>query len=280
MRKFKFILFLIFCFSCSNEDFEADENNNDQENNLLVKSVKISGFEGNPNYGWNYTESFTYEGNKIEQVTTTNLNTNEVSITNYTYTDNLITVVNTYNQNNVLTVSTELSYDSSKRIISIISKSYYNNKEEIWLKSDISYRTDGKVLFCSNSEGEDYGSLLSFNNDGDVSSVTYRSEDDQFQGNIEACHADGFTGESKITYNENPYPFKNITGFQIFGYFDSNIFSRAQILGFNKNAIKATHSDDTYEDNWTYDFNEFGYPRNIVWIYDEDLTETIDIDYY
>ena len=276
MRKFKFILFLILCFSCSNEDFAPDENenNNDQEKKLLVKSIKISGYEGNPNNGWNYTENYTYEGNKIEQITTTNLNTNEVKTTNYTYTDNLITNIKTFDQNNSLINSSELLYDSNKRIISLIYTYYYssgNNIDTI----DFTYQANGSILYCNKQDSYYYGNLFNFNQNGDISTFTYNSDLDS----IEACNSSTHNQEGKITYNDSPYPFKNITGIQFFSYFE-NIFSRATIFGYNKNATRITNSDDLEDYNWTYDFNEFGYPRNIVWTYDDSLTETIDIDYH
>ena len=276
MRKFKFILFLILCFSCSNEDFAPDENenNNDQEKKLLVKSIKISGYEGNPNNGWNYTENYTYEGNKIEQITTTNLNTNEVKTTNYTYTDNLITNIKTFDQNNSLINSSELLYDSNKRIISLIYTYYHssgNNIDTI----DFTYQANGSILFCNKQDSYYYGNLFNFNQNGDISTFTYNSDLDS----IEACNSSTHNQEGKITYNDSPYPFKNITGIQFFSYFE-NIFSSAEILGYNKNATRITYSDELEDYNWTYDFNEFGYPRNIVWYYDDSLTETIDIDYY
>jgi len=268
MRKFNFILFLILCFSCSNEDFAPDENenNNDQEKKLLVKSIKISGYEGNPNDGWNYTELFTYEGNKIEQVTTTNLNTNTVTTTNYTYTDNLITNINAFDQNNSLIYSYKLLYDSNKRIISIIGNE---------ATTDFTFQANGSVLSCLKYDTYYDGTLFNFNQNGDISTFTFNSDYDS----IEACTSSTHNQEGKITYNDSPYPFKNIIGIQFFSYFEG-IFTRANILGHNKNATKLTYSDDIEDDNWTYDFNEFGYPRNIVWTYDDDLTETIDIDYY
>jgi len=276
MRKFNFILFLILCFSCSNEDFAPDENenNNDQEKKLLVKSIKISGYEGNPNNGWNYTENFTYEGNKIEQKTTTNLNTNEVKTTNYTYTNNLITNIKTFNENNFMIRSSELLYDSNKRIISLTHTSYYSFGNEIYT-IDFTYQANGSILYCDKYDSYYYGNLFNFNQNGDISTFTYNSDLDS----LEACNPSTHNQEGKITYDDSPYPFKNITGIQFFSYFE-NIFSRANILGHNKNATRITYSDDLEDDNWTYDFNEFGYPRNIVWIYDDDLTETIDIDYY
>ena len=277
MRKFNIILFLILCFSCSNEDLAPDENenNNDQEKKLLVKSIKISGYEGNPNDGWNYTENFTYEGNKIEQKTTTNLNTNEVKTTNYTYTDNLITNIKTFDQNNSLTNSYELLYDSNKRIVSLIYTYYYNSSENYINTSDFTYQANGSILYCDNYDAYYDGMLFTFNQNSDISTFTYNSDLDS----LEACNPSTHNQEGKITYDDSPYPFKNIIGIQFFSYFEG-IFTRANILGHNKNATKLTYSDDIEDDNWTYDFNEFGYPRNIVWTYDDDLTETIDIDYY
>ena len=242
--------------------------------NYYVKSIKISGYEGNPNDGWNYTEYFTYEGNKIEQKTTTNLNTGDVRTTNYTYTDNLITNIKTFDQNNSLKNSSELLYDSNKRIISLIY-TYYNSSGNNIDTIDFTHQANGSILYCDKQDSYYYGNLFNFNQNGDISTFTYHSDFDS----IEACNPSTHNQEGKITYNDSPYPFKNIKGIQFFSYFE-NIFSSAEILGYNKNATKLTFSDELEDDNWTYDFNEFGYPRNIVWTYDDDLTETIDIDYY
>ena len=257
MKKVIYTFLGVLVFACSS-DSESDNNNDGNNNNnnpneseLLVSSITHSDME-NSNY--EYVENFTYDGNKIVEINNSvyyNGNFSSESRSEFIYANNKISRVDNYNDNNNSISSQDIfTYDSQGRLVA----------------ADYCYiLSDGS---CDDSESESY----SYNSDGSIT-ATYGDESDttvvQFDDNGNIIRVSDGDEVSELTYDNYNSPFKNITGATPL-VISQWIFSGSYLYSFNNNCLSfvGEYVDEdgveTYTLNFTYDYNDAGYPRNVV----------------
>tara|TARA_B110000093_G_C12899437_1_gene379753 strand:- start:71 stop:913 length:843 start_codon:yes stop_codon:yes gene_type:complete len=266
MKKLIYLFLTVLIVACSSEDNNENNNNDDNnEPNLLVSSINYTYYE-NTDEEITELDTFTYDGNKIiEKILSYYSNGNLTFLYRYEYiyANNKISRVDQYDLDNNIRFQTNFTYDSQGRTVSIEECFQPNNS----VCDDITtfnyfYNDDGSITVTGSSAG----------------TVTYQLDDN---GNIISRTSDD--GFREIIYDNQKNPFQNITGV-------SNSFirlSNARLTSINNNPLSFVEEyDDEYQGtgNWTYDYNDAGYPRNVV--YNESslggyqYSSTIVIEYF
>jgi hypothetical protein len=254
MKKLLYLFLTVLIVACSGED-GGSNNDDNNEPNLLVSSINYiySGDEGEGNY----LETYTYDGNKIIERRTISYRYT------YIYANNKISRVDQYGLDNNLATQTNYTYDPQGRVVSVERCTVPNDDgcDDI-TTFNLSYNDDGSITVTGSNGG----------------TATYQLDDN---GNIIRFQEDD--GFREVIYDNQKNPFQNIIGC-------CNGFirlSRSKLLGVNNNALSFVEEyDDGYQGtgNWTYDYNDAGYPRNVV--YSESslggyqVSETIVIEYF
>ena len=273
MKKVIYTFLGVLVFACSS-DSESDNNNDGNNNNnnpneseLLVSSITHSDME-NSNY--EYVENFTYDGNKIVEMNRSVYYNGSFSSENrseFIYANNKISRVDSYNDNNI-SGQDIFTYDSQGRLVT--AEYCYNPN-------------DGP---CDDSESTSF----SYNLDGSITAITTMNGDEpettviEVDDNGNIIKVSDYDDVSELTYDIYNSPFKNITGATPL-VISQWIFSGSYLYSFNNNCLSfvSEYVDEdgveTYTLNFTYDYNDAGYPRNVVV---EDVgfgEETIVIEY-
>jgi hypothetical protein len=237
------LLFTILTILSCSKDGEDTDNSNDLSSTLIKRITINSTTEGD------YIYNFTYDGNKIVSYTTTRDGELQY-ITNFTYTNDLITLIQSEGFNNSKTI---ISYDDNGRVVQenndLGSYSYSYSFE--YLGNTVK-QTDEEIcveITISNNQ---------------VSSESYFDE----------ANCTNLLSTASYSYDENPNAFSNIVGYNWY-------FSTSGNLGGGYYYIPAVNNVvDDGDFSYEYDYNENGYPRNVT-VYDGDsMSETILIEYY
>ena len=253
MKKLLYLLFAIALIGCSSDEDESASDDIQTGKNLLVKSINLTdSSEGNSNL-----LEYSYEGNKLVKLLSTSTSIyytgKRIFSNTYIYTDNLISVINRYNSEQELSYQTFLEYDDFDRLISIRDDAETSRYDDNLLS--FVYSSDNTEVTSSNA-----GTVVKFNS-GNISFTNDREQ-------------------GKYTYDDKHSPFKNIIGNnEIFsltiGFLERDVI----YFGANNNFVKIESSDGS-EVSYTYDYNNEGYPRNIIGKSQGDVFLTAIIEYY
>ncbi len=295
MKLNTYLFILIFTIlACSNESADDGNNNNGnfESDGVLISSITSS--EQNSDY--QYVSYFTYDGTKIVSRTDTsyyNGSQNTTYIYTYTYTDNKISLIQS--SKNHGGDSNYYSYEeflyNSQGMVSEIR--YFDNCDgsnscDLYDSYSVEYNSNGSISVTYNFDNDGDGvndgySIYTYNidNSGNLISGSRLTESDD---NCEYSFSSQYDNN-----NNNNNPVKNITGSYNLGIFAGSFLLDGSYswgtLGLTKNPNIVTYlSDgcDNSENNYTdiieyaYDYNEAGYPRNII----VDITETYGSDTY
>tara|TARA_B100001059_G_C17736047_1_gene528910 strand:+ start:111 stop:953 length:843 start_codon:yes stop_codon:yes gene_type:complete len=279
MKKFTSIfLITLLIFSCSSEsDSDSDNNNNDNNNNnnnevaLFPSQISYNDIEVSE---YTYQEDFTYEGDKIVQILRSSFYNGSLQGSNtseFIYANNLISRIDYFNSS-TLSSRTYLEYDSQGRLT---SSEYCNGSSNNDCDSSTTFTYNGNGSITVNAYYEntlDYTATVELDNNGNIISVS---------------DSGGCTYITSLEYDNYHGPFKNIVGLDPIMMVE-NEFTGASIIGYTNNVtsqISEGICDDDSESftetiSYNYDYNDEGYPRNIV-VSDETFggEETIIITY-
>ncbi|MFZ4672212.1 MAG: hypothetical protein ACOYLT_09395 [Flavobacterium sp.] len=236
MKKILYLFSISFLMlqSCS-----SDDNNSSNSTSVLVKKIIETSPDGV------FTTIFTYNGNKIADATFS-VTGSIASTGSFTYTGDLITKVDIFDNTNTLVGRSIYNYNLDNKLASFVVLNYANDSGR---RATYTYNSDGTI---SSSEYEgDLTSQTTLNetktiifNNGEVSSLVENI------GSI--------TETNSFTYDNKNSPFKNVLGsdklsYAVFGTLTSEI---------NHNLIKMDTSIGTsnFVSNWQYTYNSNDYP--------------------
>jgi hypothetical protein len=259
----------IFTFSCDNEPLELsdaelennnqngtdDQNDGDNQNNnndtLFLLSTKTTTYED----GSTIVENYTYDDNKLVNMTASD---GEQYI--YTYTNDLITLVEEYDDNILVNVTT-FDYDNENRVIMEYLADGENNA---LIERQYIYNANGTI-----TEIETFV-------DGSYPTTTYTLTFNNGNLIIEDNATEGYN--YTYTYDDKNHPLKNILNRESFFLIIEN--------GSGNNALTAVTTDTseyTDEFNDTYTYNSDDYPVSCISIFSPgtqyEETETITYTY-
>ena len=281
--KIYLILFALFAFSCSSDSSSDDGNNNNNggnnnsTNDLLVSEI-IYGNDDNSDYL--YTDRYFYDGNKltsiVEEYSYQNGNSGVDYMYNFIYTNNKISRVDEYYGDTSTGIEGRYTfeYDNQGRV-SFYDYCYFTSSGtcDNYDTYNLTYSSNGSVtvsyLYNDGSTNEEaYTYTLQLDNNGNIISA-YDS-----------------TTNYSLDYDNLNSPFKNIVGMDAimlleFGTEDLQFNAYNNCTSFT--ATNNNNEADQY--NYAYDYNEDGYPRQVIATYqggnfDGTITTTIEINYY
>lgn len=294
----KIFFLVLILFSCSSEsDSDQDNNNggnNNSENNLLVSEIITSDSEIDM---YEYTERFFYDdgdgldGNKLTSTRSSYVydggEPQETSYSNYIYTNGKITRVLIYSSyNEDLTDDITFDYDNNGRLISVEECNYFlNGVCQEFSNTEFSYSNNNQTITEEFEEHDEYGSYNStviwqLDNQGNISSGSATWEE-TYEGVTE-----NGSGAASFQYDNKNSPFKNIAGMNamILMHLDwaSEGFYQMQYSAFNNitGSTFSTTTTSTCVGTFSYDYNNFDYPRQFGSTSCEGYTENGIINYY
>jgi hypothetical protein len=217
---------LLVLTSCSKDDSPTI----DPVTSTFVKKMVSTGIDGD------VTTSITYNGNKVVSFVS-----NNIYKTNFTYTGDLITKVESLDEKNVIDSTIEYLYKDGK-VISSTEKEVgaaYNYKIKY------TYNSDGTVSFEEFKIDTTTGVEKE---DGTIGKYTFKN------GNLVKRESSYYGSENSVTYEYDAKynPFKNVLGY--------NLLLDNEELGSANNSVKNTRvSGSTYVNTSTfvYDVNNF-----------------------
>ena len=260
MKKLIYLFLALIIVACSSDSENDNNNNNPNESELLVSSIRHNDIE---NSDYEYVENYTYDGNKIVEMNRSVYYNGSIISENrseFIYANNKISRVDNYYDNNISSQDI-FTYDSQGRLFA--SEYCYNPNDEPCDDSDsesYSYNSDGSITVTDGGNGYTY--VIEFDDNGNI--VRFSDDDNVIE----------------LTYDNYNSPFKNITGATPL-VIAQEIFSSSSLLSFNNNCLlyfSSVEDDETATLNFTYDYNDAGYPRNVVFV-DGSEQETIVIEY-
>jgi len=281
--KIYLILFALFAFSCSSDSSSDDGNNNNNGGNnntgnaLLVSEI-IYGNDDNSDYL--YTDRYFYDGNKltsiVEEYSYQNGNSGVDYMYNFIYTNNKISRVDEYYGDTSTGIEGRYTfeYDNQGRI-SFYDYCYFTSSGtcDYYDTYNFTYSSNGSVT------------VSNVYNDGSTNEETY-TYTLQLDNNGNIISAYDSTNNYSLNYDNLNSPFKNIIGMDAIMLLEF----ATEDLQFNayNNCTSFTLTNNNNEGdqyNYAYDYNEDGYPRQVIATYqggnfDGTITTTIDINYY
>ena len=289
--KIYLILLAVFVFSCSSDSSsdEGNNNNNGGNNNtgnaLLVSEIIETDAEVSD---YVYTDRYFYDGNKltsiVEEYSYQGGNSAINYLYNFIYTNNKISRVDEYYGDTSTGIEGRYTfeYDNQGRI-SFYDYCYFDSSGncEEYDTNNLAYSSNGTVtnsyVYNVGSDYEDAGTLtLQLDNNGNIISGNDSYQDVDNSGNPITV-----TVNASFQYDNQNSPFKNIVGMDalILVEFGSDILQFNAYNNCTSYSIEYSDEDEVYAYNYAYDFNEDGYPRQVI-VTQGSYSSTIDINYY
>lgn len=249
------LLSTLLIFACSSED-SSDTNDNNSNNYKLVETYQYSYVNNDPNsnnFGNLYetTASYSYDGNKLLNITISNNNGSGTA--NYTYNENN-KISGVYSAGGDVG---EAEYDNQGRLVTWTYTDVDDNpvgNPSISVANFV-YNQDGSVVQTWEGEGQSTYTYL-FDQNGNMTTII---NPDEWDGNT----------EKNYTYDNKNNPFKNISGN---GFFINAWFQGLNLYpSINNNIITAENENNIFfytydEDDYPISFNSpngFDYKSNI-----------------
>ena len=275
----KLYKFLVFClcvnfFTCNIEPVgeveifqEEEEEEEITSDDLLIEKIIF-----NKGTSDEYSESFSYDGNKL-----TRINHGGGFINVYSYDDNDNLVKDEYFESGILAAFVALKYDSDKKLTE-----YTETFFEV-----------------SGLDDRQYRHVYTYNDDGTITSKVFLNEDDagfeldytetitKANGNILKISDDeGYSINSK--YDDKNGIYKNIHAIEVLNILSENEFG-ALLYGNTNNILTYVETDtnpdasELYNDKYEYTYNDNNYPLSSIYTSDlgteDEDVETIDYIY-
>jgi len=283
--KIYLILLALVAFSCSSDSSSDDGNNNNNGGNnntgnaLLVSEI-ISSDDEDPDYV--YTDRYFYDGNKLTSISSESTYQNGNPYVDYLYqfiyTNNKITRVDEY-YDGTLDARYNFEYDNQGRI-SFYDYCYFTSSGtcSYYDTNTFTYSSNGTVtnnyVYEAGTDYEEAGTLtLQLDNNGNIISANDTDADSTVNASLE--------------YDNQNSPFKNIVGMDaiILTVIIDNVISLSAYNNCTSYNVEYSDNNEADQYNFAYDYNEDGYPRQVILTYaggnfDGSYTTTIDINYY
>ena len=215
--------------------------------------------------------------------TETNLNTGRVLTHRYTYTNNLISSVQTYTSGCELESEITIHDDNSQRVTSYDQVRFSDeNLSTYWqaiflCDNDQIVHCDGQT-WSSVEYNDVYDSVYIYttNERGDFVQMN-RLEDCSFSASSPAS-----SNEISVDYDDKRSPFSNVLGNHVVINSLIGIFTNTKTLGYHNNISKRNAYIDGVEEvqTWMVDYNESMHPHSMYREIEEVRLEKIEITYY
>ena len=242
---------------------------NNPSDGPLVLSI-VSTDSGGSNYV--STDTYTYDENKLESLTKSNNQSSTIYTYYYVYTNDKVVRIDGYTSYNsedpAQTEQINYSYDSQGRLTSILET--YSSEIRT---TTVSYSSNGTITRTSGIES-DNGALEI------TSIITYQINNNGNIDNLEVSDDGGGDYTYNFEFDTYNNPFKNVVGLNLEILWFSGLTS-TQLLSLNNNCIsyETVNAPAPFGNNYYYDYNLDGYPRQIIIQDSQGNESTIAIQY-
>jgi len=242
---------------------------NNPSDGPLVLSI-VSTDSGDSNYV--STDTYTYDENKLESLTKSNNQDSTIYTYYYVYTNDKVVRIDGYTSYNsedpAQTEQINYSYDSQGRLTSILET--YSSEIRT---TTVSYSSNGTITRTSGIES-DNGALEI------TSIITYQINNNGNIDNLEVSDDGGGDYTYNFEFDTYNNPFKNVVGLNLEILWFSGLTS-TQLLSLNNNCIsyETVNAPAPFGNNYYYDYNLDGYPRQIIIQDSQGNESTIAIQY-
>lgn len=182
------------------------------------------------------TANFFYNGNKLVKITD-----GSSEYTTITYTGDLITSIQHYDDTNTLIASEHFTYNGSNKLVTNLYKDLISNDAS---KETYVYNADGTISVSKYS--------------GDITTQTnYDGYYKMYFQNREVVKEENYDSTGNLiettdyTFDGKNNPFKNIVGWPQLQY------SQSQMGGAYQNVIQNNGTFEIFSNSYTYDANNF-----------------------
>ena len=154
MKKTLFYFATLSLISCQQTSGVDDETAfTGARENPLVQSISYTHHLASDSR--RYTDTYDYEANKIKTRTETDNDSGYVRTYQYTYSDNVISKVQTYTPDGDLESEISIHYDNNQRVVSYYQISYINENSPTSWQATFVYDND-TILHC---DGQSWSSV-------------------------------------------------------------------------------------------------------------------------
>lgn len=258
MKKFLLYCFLIcLLINCSSRDEDVVE----EVPVLPITIIHKTSFFNNSDF----IRTYQYNGNKLKSITT-----NRSDKLEYFYTDNLITSVNYFDENNSLNATIKINYENN-RIKTLTRKLVSENRELIF---NYTWVNDNQVRIENNRYQESNTITYTdvFLSEGNITKTIRYFKTPTF--NLEESRS--------YSYDSKNFPLKNVEGFS---KIITSELDAAPVIAYTQvnNLLKYTHreivitngqnqenANYTQEINSNFSYNQAGFPTKYFNSDDED----------
>ena len=225
-------------------------------------SLKLHQQSITDNSGISETDTFTYNGNKLLRI-----DSSDGSYTKAYYTGNLITKFEDYDDTDTLIEQSTYTYNSDNKLASYI---YLDFEQDTAEKEVFTYNADGTI-----SSSYYYGNSASATPTDMVTTRVITLLDGEVHTTVSTGDDDS---TYTYTYDTKNNPLKNILGYdKLAGYADG------ENLGIMHNIVTEAHLDGnsgvTYTDNYVYTYNSSDFPLTSVVSQSGITMETVEYIY-
>jgi hypothetical protein len=236
--------------SCSSGDSSSGADNSTPSNNILLKSATST--QGD-------ISNFIYNGSKLDKI----VNDSDANYTQVTYTGDLITKTEEFN-NNKLSSKTIYLYNDNK-LAQVNHYGYYYTDPKLDASAFYTYNSNGTVSVSSY--------LIDSNGKKERSHILFYDSDRKMNRIEVDNNADGKSdGYTNLEYDSKNNPLYNIIGVDKMLWIPDYVYP---IFGFSiekNNTTKLQNSN--YTNISTYDYNSKGYPTSVS------TTDTVGKTYF
>ena len=260
----------ILLMGCSSNE-SSTYNDNDQgdvdspNDAPLVSSILSTDSE---NSSYIYSDVYTYDGNKLESVTQSDNQSTSISTYYFVYTNNKVIRIDGYTSYNASeptkTEEVNYSYDSQGRLSSMVHTDPYETET-----GTFTYNANGSATFIQSYK--ENNSPISNEN---TISLQFDSKDNLIR------FSDG-EDTRVLEYDNYKSPFKNVVGLN-FHILLSGELTTSEIFSLNNNCTSTSFTNskgETFSGTFSYDYNQEGFPRQIISKDYEGYESTISIQY-
>ena len=242
------LLFAILILGCSGDDSSSTNNsdNNNPGDGPLVLSILSTDSEDS-NYV--YTDTYTYDGNKLESVTQSDSQSSTVYAYYFVYTNDKVVRIDGYTSYNsgdpTQTEEINYSYDSQGRLTSMVETNSWETET-----ATFNYNSNGTVTYIQTFQ-ENNSSIVD-----ETNSLNLR-----FDNNDNLINVSNGEYSQVFEYDNFNSPFKNIVGLN-FHILLSGELTYSDIFSLNNNCISNEFSNslgDNFSNNYNYDYNQDGW---------------------
>ena len=286
--KIYLILFALVAFSCSSDSSSDDGNNNNNGGNNNTGNALLVSEINETNADATYTYRYFYDGNKLTSIVNEysfqNENPEVEYIYNFIYTNNKISRIDEYYGDTSQGIEGRYTfeYDNQGRVSSY-NFCYLTNSGtcEYTDTNNYTYSSNGTVtnsyVYEVGTDYEEAGTLtLQLDNNGNIIGGNDSYLDVDENGNPISVTVTG-----SFEYDNQNSPFKNIVGMDaiILNAISGSILSFNAYNNCTFYSFEYSDEDEAEQYNLAYDYNEDGYPRQVI-LTDGSYSSTIDVNYY